>query len=174
MNYYNELYLMHWGIKKQKWGVQHGPPYPLDAEDHSEAQQKANPRLMRKLERQDKRFLKKTGKKVYKKTYKSSKKEINEFIKRELNREIPKYNKDRSISAAYMNAYNRKLAEILNRNVEDVRSPSGQVIRFIAMRGQMGVFTALTSPDTNLSQYKSGIYGSGRKAYSKKRVSIVD
>ena len=30
----NELY--HHGIDGQKWGVRHGPPYPLDREDHNE------------------------------------------------------------------------------------------------------------------------------------------
>ena len=34
-------YLMHHGIKKQQWGVRHGPPYPLDYEDHSKAEKKA-------------------------------------------------------------------------------------------------------------------------------------
>ena len=33
-------YLAHHGIEKQKWGVRHGPPYPLDYEDHSKAQKK--------------------------------------------------------------------------------------------------------------------------------------
>lgn len=32
--------LAHHGIEKQKWGVRHGPPYPLDYEDHSKAQKK--------------------------------------------------------------------------------------------------------------------------------------
>lgn len=29
--YRNRLYLVHHGIKGQKWGVRHGPPYPLDS-----------------------------------------------------------------------------------------------------------------------------------------------
>lgn len=39
----DELY--HHGIKGQKWGVKNGPPYPLDAEDHSKAEKEANPKL---------------------------------------------------------------------------------------------------------------------------------
>lgn len=35
----NELY--HHGIKGQRWGKRNGPPYPLDPEDHSEAEKKA-------------------------------------------------------------------------------------------------------------------------------------
>lgn len=35
-------YLMHHGIEGQKWGKRNGPPYPLDPEDHSAAEKKAN------------------------------------------------------------------------------------------------------------------------------------
>lgn len=38
----SDAYLEHHGILKQKWGVRHGPPYPLDYNDHSPAQKKAN------------------------------------------------------------------------------------------------------------------------------------
>ena len=40
----SQEYLEHHGILKQKWGVRHGPPYPLDYDDHSRAQKKANPK----------------------------------------------------------------------------------------------------------------------------------
>lgn len=36
-----EYYLKHHGIMGQKWGIKNGPPYPLDAEDHSAAEKKA-------------------------------------------------------------------------------------------------------------------------------------
>ena len=35
-----EIVLCHHGIAKQKWGVRNGPPYPLDYEDHSQAQKR--------------------------------------------------------------------------------------------------------------------------------------
>lgn len=36
-------YLMHHGIKGQSWGVQNGPPYPLDPyKDYTKAEKKAN------------------------------------------------------------------------------------------------------------------------------------
>ena len=34
-------YLSHHGILGQKWGRKQGPPYPLDAGDHSAAEKKA-------------------------------------------------------------------------------------------------------------------------------------
>ena len=44
MSYYAVTYsnsLSHHGIKGQKWGKKNGPPYPLDAEDHSASEKKA-------------------------------------------------------------------------------------------------------------------------------------
>ena len=38
---YNSYELYHHGILKQKWGVRHGPPYPLGGGDYSKAQRKA-------------------------------------------------------------------------------------------------------------------------------------
>lgn len=37
----NDFRLYHHGIKGQKWGQRNGPPYPLDASDHSAAEKKA-------------------------------------------------------------------------------------------------------------------------------------
>lgn len=53
-NVYNIIgdkdYLMHHGIKGQKWGVENGPPYPLDPQkDYSDAEKKANAKLAKKV-----------------------------------------------------------------------------------------------------------------------------
>ena len=37
--------LIHHGVKEQKWGVKHGPPYPLDADQVPQKQKNANPKL---------------------------------------------------------------------------------------------------------------------------------
>lgn len=36
-------YLIHYGIKNQKWGKKNGPPYPLSDDQRSAAEKKANP-----------------------------------------------------------------------------------------------------------------------------------
>lgn len=41
MSKYIDDYLAHHGILGQKWGRKNGPPYPLDASDHSSSEKKA-------------------------------------------------------------------------------------------------------------------------------------
>lgn len=55
-NYYAVTYsfsLAHHGIKGQKWGKRNGPPYPLDAEDHSAREKKAGWRASLKRKKND-------------------------------------------------------------------------------------------------------------------------
>lgn len=35
-------FLMHHGIKGQKWGIENGPPYPLSRRDYSALEKKMN------------------------------------------------------------------------------------------------------------------------------------
>ena len=49
--------LCHHGIKGQEWGVQNGPPYPLNpAKDYSKAEQKANVNHLRKVYKSEKGY----------------------------------------------------------------------------------------------------------------------
>lgn len=41
--------IIHDGIKGMKWGVRNGPPYPLDADQHSSLEIKKNPSLRRSI-----------------------------------------------------------------------------------------------------------------------------
>ena len=50
-------------------------------------------------------------------------------MKKDLN---PRY-KGKTIGKTYINEYNRKLAELMNQKVSDIRAPSGQAVKFIAM-----------------------------------------
>lgn len=143
---------MHWGIRR----------YQNEDGTLTEAGRK-------RLEKADNKWAKKNYEKVYRQTYKKSEKELRDYMKYELN---PQY-KNQSIGRTYINEYNRKLAELMNKNVGEISSPSGRAVKFIAKRGEVGVHMALADPNYDLSQFKNGIWGSGRVAYKTKQVDMV-
>lgn len=150
-------YLAHHGILGQKWGDQNGPPYPLDpASDYSAYEKK-----MAKL---DKKFIRKNDKKIRKYAKQVTKDELKAYEK-ELRKNIDKYNKNGKISKVYATAYSKKMAELMNQAVDGLESPSGKVVRFVAMRGEMDVYTALADKGYDMRQVKNGVYGSGKVAY---------
>jgi len=156
--------LIHHGIDGQKWGIQNGPPYPLDPSDYSKSEKKAL--------KQDLKWIKKNEKKVYNKAYKESKRDLNEYAG--LLSQKYGLNKNGKLSAAYVNAFNRGMAELMNEKVTNITSPSGRAVKFVAKRGRLGVYTALADRGYNMSQVKNGVWTSGRIAYRKTGVAKVD
>ena len=130
-------------------------------------------RQMARLERKDNRWAKRNYNKIYKKAYKPIKKDMTAYVNRELNPKYYQQLRTGKISKSYMNEYNRKLAELMNKNTSDLVSPSGRVIQFIAKRGELGVHMAMTEAGYDISKFRSGIYGSGRVAYKKTNVNMV-
>ena len=157
-------YLQHWGILGQKWGQQNGPPYPLGASQMSKAERRAD--------KKDAKWAKKNYNKIYSKAYNSSKKEIKEAAN-QVSKSVPKYTSNGKISKQYMTAFNKKLAEIMNSNISDLKSPSGKVVNFVAKRGEIGVHMTLSDPGYDMSKLKNGVYGSGKVAYRKNVVEKV-
>ena len=50
----------------------------------------------------------------------------------------------------------------MNERVSDLRSPSGKVVRFVAKRGEIGVFMALADQGYNMNQLKMGSMSQGK------------
>jgi hypothetical protein len=145
INHYEELY--HWGIKGMKWGVR----------------KKTDPNGLTK---RDNRWIKRNSDKITRKAEKKTAKELSRYSK-ELLKNPDAINKSGRVSASTINAYNRKMAELMNRQVNGIRSPSGKVVRYVAKRGEVGVMMALADQGYNMDRIKNGVYSSGKVAYKK-------
>ena len=161
--------IRHSGILGMKWGKRNGPPYPLGSDQKSAAEK----RLERKMDRKDNRWIKRKDSSIRRKVGRASKKELNRYERKELLKEQRKYNKDGSVSSAYITAYNKKMADIWNKNVGEIESPSGRVVRFVAKRGELGVYTALADKDYDIEQVRNGVFTGGKVAYKKKNIDMI-
>lgn len=157
-------YIIHSGILGMKWGVQNGPPYPLSEKQKSKSE--------RAMNRQDKRWIKKNDKKIRRYAEGQTREAMKRYDKEELRTKYNKYNKNGKISSNYATAYNKKLAELMNRSISGLETPNGRVVTFVAKRGQIGVYTAFAGKDYDLNQIRNGVYSSGKVAYRKDRVDM--
>ena len=149
--------LHHHGIKGQRWGVRR-----FQNEDGS-----LTPAGRRRLERADQRWVKKNSERIYRDTYRRSNQELNDYIDNTLNPRFANQPRGRS----YINAFNREMAQVMNRNVGDVRSPSGRVVQFVAKRGELGVHMALADEGFDMNTVRNGVWNNGRVAY---RQDVLD
>ena len=158
--------LEHHGILGQKWGQQNGPPYPLDEADHSLSE--------RKLAKLDNKWLKKNEKKIRKYAEKATGEYMKQYSKQVLDKSgIKKYSTVGKLTKTYINQYNRELANMMTQSIAGLKSPSGKVVAFVALRGEKGVLTALADPNYDLSQLSKGVYSSGKVAYKKKVIESI-
>lgn len=147
-----ELY--HHGILGQRWGI------------------RRTPEELGHLSREDRRFAKRKSGKITAQAQKAVQPQLRAY-QHELVQQPGAYKSNGKLSAATINAYNRRMAELMTQQVSDMRSPSGKVLKFVAKRGEIGVFMALADEGYDMSQLRQGIYGSGRIAYRKTVVDSV-
>ena len=156
-----DQYLRHHGILGMKWGVRR---YQNADGTLTEAGKK-------RLEKQDNKWANKNYNKIVSKAKKGVSKELNSYA-RELLSDPSSRTSTGKVSAATINSYNKKMAELMNTQVTDLTAPSGKVVRFVAKRGQVGVHMALADSGYDLGQLKNGVWESGRVAYKKKQLDV--
>ena len=158
-NYIPETALAHHGIKGQRWGVRR---YQNEDGTLTEAGR-------RRMERKDNRWIKRNATKIHNRAYKKSQREMRKVTK-QLDRKYAIRSDSERNGRRYMNEYNQNLARIMNTKVEDLKSPSGKAVKFVAKRGEYGVHTALANPGYDMNKVKSGIWNDGRVAYKSEKV----
>lgn len=156
-------HLAHHGILGQKWGVRR-----YQNEDGS-----LTAKGKKHYAKADTKWAKKNTDKITRKTQNKVKKELTAFNK-ELSKQPGYLNKDGSVSKAAINAYNRKMASLMNTAVGDITSPSGRVVRFVAKRSEVGVQMALADRGYDISQLKNGVWSGGRVAYRSQQLNKID
>ena len=157
----DELY--HYGIIGMKWGIRRYKN-PDGSLTHAGR---------RRLEKQDAKRAKKKASKITAPAKKLSQRELDVYGNYLL--KLPNArNANGKLSAQTVNAYNRKMAELMSQKVSEIRAPSGRVVSFVAKRGEIGVFMALSEAGYNPNEFKNGIWSSGKIAYKKKVVDKVE
>ena len=156
-----ELY--HYGIKGMRWGIRR----------YQNPDGSITPAGRKRLEKADIKWAKKKTDKITAQAKKASQKELDAYGKELL--KLPNALKTNGkLSAQTVNAYNRKMAELMSQKTSNIRAPSGRVVSFVAKRGEVGVFMALSNSGYDPNQYKQGVYSSGRIAYKKDHANKID
>lgn len=145
--------LKHYGILGMHWGVRR---YQNEDGTLTEAGKRHYAKL-------DDRWASKHASKIQSKALKKSKREMNK-VERQLKRQFDPRTRQ------FMNAYNQNLARIMSTKVSDLSTPSGRAVKFVAKRGEYGVYFAMADQGYDMNKVKNGVWGSGRIAYKKTSV----
>lgn len=138
----------HHGFLGQKWGV------------------RRTPAQLGNLSKKDANWVKKKSEKITEQARRKSSKEMRQYANAIL-RTPGAVNKSGKLSSSAINAYNKKMAELMSQSASKIRSPSGKVVQFVAKRGEVGVMMALADEGYNMAQLRNGLWASGRVAYKK-------
>lgn len=148
----NQTVLQHHGILGQEWGVRR-----FQNRDGS-----LTAKGQARLDKKDEKWAETKGEKVKRKVQKQVSKEMKDFARTQL--ELS-YTSKGKLSSDTILQYNNKLAQLMNSQVSDIQAPSGRVLRFVAKRGEIGVYTAVADAGYDLEQLKRGVFKTGKVAY---------
>ena len=151
--------IMHFGIRGQRWGVR----------NYQNPDGSLTSRGAARLQAKDEKWVATKGEKIKDKTQKAVNKDIQKFVKKELN---PKFKSNGKLSSESILKYNNKLAELMNKKIGDIPTPSGKVLRFVAKRGEVGVHTAYADAGYDLSKLSNGVFSTGKVGY--KNENLMD
>ena len=154
--------LVHYGITGMKWGVRR----------YQNPDGSLTPAGKRRIERKDAKWAKKNYDKITSQTRRKVSRELNEYGN-QLLRDPASRKSNGRVSSATINAYNRKMAQLMNEAAKDITAPSGRVVQFVAKRGEVGVHMALADRGYDMEQLRNGVWASGRIAYKKKSVEMA-
>lgn len=155
--------LLHYGIKGMRWGIRR----------YQNPDGSLTPAGRKHLEKADIKWAKKKTDKITAQAKKASQKELDRYGDELL--KLPGALKaNGKLSAQTVNAYNRKMAELMSQKTSNIRAPSGRVVSFVAKRGEVGVFMALSNSGYDPSQYRQGVYSSGRITYKKEHANKIN
>ena len=144
--------LTHFGVMGMHWGV------------------RRTASELNGLSKQDRKWVTKNADKITNKATKQSSKELSKYAN-ELLQDPNAVNKSGNLSAATINAYNKRMAALMNEKVSNLSSPSGKAVQFVAKRSEVGVMMALADQGYDMDQLRNGIYSSGKVAY---RQTVLD
>lgn len=155
---------IHYGIQYRKW----------KRKGYLDENGMMNIKGYTKLTKKDEKWASKNSDKIYNYALDKSKKELADYRKNVLN---PKYREQidsGNIGKKYINEYNQKMAEIMSKNIEHIKTPNlEKTVAFINKRGELGVYMSVSDQGYDLSQFKQGIHRGGRVAYKKNSVNQI-
>ena len=162
-NFISKDELYHWGIKGMKCGIRR----------YQNPDGSLTPVGRKRLEKADYKCAKKKTDKITAQAKKASQRELDEYGDALL--QLPNaFRTNGKLSAQVINAYNKKMAELMSQKTSDIRAPSGRVVSFVAKRGEIGVFMALSNYGYDPTQYRHGVYGDGRITYRKTHANKIN